>query len=51
MKTTLIAALLALTPALGFAMGCSSKHETAMSCAEGSIWNAEAGACTPLASS
>ena len=49
MKTTIIAAILALTPAIGFAMGCSgAKHDTAMSCAEGTMYNAETGTCAPV---
>jgi len=49
MKTTIIAAILALSPAIGFAMGCSgAKHETAMSCAEGTVYNADSAACEPL---
>lgn len=50
-KTTLAAALLALSPTFAFAMGCNSeKHmeTTAMSCAEGMVMDAETNTCIPL---
>jgi len=52
MKTTIIAAILALSPAIGFAMGCGgAKHDTAMSCAEGTLYDAKTGTCAPLTTS
>lgn len=51
MKTTIIAAILALSPAIGFAMGCSSTHEVTMTCADGTMWNAETSTCVPLSTS
>jgi len=50
-STTLAAALLALTPSLGFAMGChfdEHKADTAMSCAEGTVIDEETGTCVPV---
>jgi len=49
-KTTLLAALLALSPTLALAEGCNwSKHETtAMSCAEGSVMDEATGTCVPI---
>ena len=56
MKTKLTIAALALTlaPSLALAMGgCSdAKHEqTAMSCAEGSVWDPAKGTCVAQPSS
>lgn len=52
MKTTIIAAVLALSPAIGFAMGCNgAKHETAMSCADGTVYDTASGTCAPLVAS
>ena len=50
-KTTLVAALLALSPTFALAMGCGfGEHTetTAMSCAEGTILDEESGTCVPL---
>lgn len=52
--TLTAAALLALAPSLASAMGCNwGKHgtEQAMSCAEGSAFDAESGTCKPIATS
>ena len=52
MKSMMIAGILVLTPMAGFAMGCSGGHgKQAMSCAEGTIYDADKGACVPLISS
>ncbi|MBT8413763.1 MAG: hypothetical protein KJO30_05475 [Boseongicola sp.] len=56
MKTKILLATLALavTPSLALAMGCGFGHaktETAsISCAEGSVYNAEAQRCVPTTS-
>ena len=50
-KTTLVAALLALSPTFAFAMGCSygaHTETTAMSCAEGMVMDAETNTCVPV---
>jgi hypothetical protein len=50
-KTTLVAALLALSPTFAFAMGCSHgahTETTAMSCAEGHVMDDEKGTCVPI---
>ena len=49
-KTVLFAATLAVLPGLSMAMGCNSlKHDTtAMSCAEGTMMDAETGTCVPI---
>ncbi len=46
-KTAIATLALALAPSIALAMGCSSDHrmQEAMSCAEGSVWDAEAGTC------
>lgn len=44
-KTVIVAAALSLLPVAGFAMGCSGKEHQAQSCAQGSIWDAEARQC------
>lgn len=49
-KTLLAAAALALVPALGFA-ACSGSSHQAMSCAEGTVWDAESGTCVSQISS
>lgn len=51
MKTLAIATLLALSPALAFAMGCNKSHDTVASCPAGQTWDSEAGACTDSATS
>lgn len=51
MKMTVIALVLFLAPSLSAAMGCSGSHEQAMSCAEGTTWDSDAGACVPAATS
>lgn len=48
-KTLLAAAALATLPALGFA-ACSGSHQ-AMSCAEGTVWDADSGTCVSQISS
>lgn len=40
-----------LTPGLAFAMGCNKSHQEAMSCAEGTAWDADSKTCKPLAGS
>ncbi|MDJ0824384.1 MAG: chitin-binding domain-containing protein [Rhodobacter sp.] len=52
-KTALFAALLAAAPSLAFAMGCNWEHSTqeAMSCAEGTIWDAETETCVDIVTS
>lgn len=49
MKTRMIALVLTLTaPSLAWAGGCKNDaHDTAMSCMEGTVWNAEKGVCVP----
>ena len=50
-KTTALAALLALSPTFALAMGCGfGEHPetTAMSCAEGSVLDEESGTCVPV---
>lgn len=44
MKTTLAALALALTPMMASAM-CSDKSHQAMTCAEGSMWDAASQSC------
>ncbi len=45
-KTMLVAVALTLAPTLSLAMGCNhSKQQQAMSCAEGSVYDAEKGTC------
>jgi hypothetical protein len=54
LKTTLAALALTLAPSVALAMGgCSdAKHEqTAMSCAQGQVFDAAKGACVPQPSS
>lgn len=54
MKMKMLLAALAITAAPGLAFAqCSwgKAHETAMSCAEGSAWDAESRSCVPVASS
>lgn len=46
LKTVLAAALLAIAPTLGLAMGCNDhSNEQASSCAEGFSWDKDAGTC------
>lgn len=40
-----------MTPGLALAMGCNKSHQEAMSCAEGTAWDADSRTCKPLASS
>lgn len=48
-KTTALAALLALSPTLALAMGCGFEHsETAMTCAEGMVMDEETSTCVPI---
>ena len=53
LKTLTAALALLLVPSLTLAMGCSSEaqSEEAMSCAEGSVMDAETGTCVPLTTS
>lgn len=51
MKTILAALALIVAPSLGFAMGCKDGHTAQMSCAEGTSWNVETGACEPTTTS
>ena len=47
-KTLAAAVALTIIPAMGFAYGCNwGKEQAAMSCAEGSIYDSEAGKCVP----
>ena len=51
MKTKTLALALALlaAPTLSLAEGCNyGKHQQAMSCAEGSVYDADKGACVPV---
>lgn len=51
MKTLLTALALTALPSLAIAMGCSYGHTTAsMSCAEGTVLDAETGTCVPTTS-
>ena len=50
MKTIVIAALVTLSTAVS-ALACSNHEKHAMSCAEGTIYDAEAKNCVPLTSS
>ena len=50
LKTLLVAATLAAAPLSAFAM-CSDKSHQAMSCAEGSVWDAQTGTCVAQVSS
>ena len=50
MKTTLAALALALMPALASAM-CSDKSHQAMSCADGTVWDAASNSCVKQVSS
>lgn len=46
LKTIAFAGLVCLSPTLTMAMGCQGgAHQAAMSCAEGSIWDADARRC------
>ncbi len=49
-KTTLAAALLALSPSIALAMGCSEggHEQVTMSCADGTVFDSEKGVCVPL---
>lgn len=52
MKILTAAFALAMVPGLAVAKSCNyGKSEQAMSCAEGSSWDATAGTCMPVASS
>lgn len=50
LKTIVAATVLALAPAIGFAM-CSDREHQAQSCATGTTWDADKQACVPQASS
>lgn len=45
-RLTLAVIALMLAPSLASAM-CSRDHEQAMTCAEGTVYNAETGSCVP----
>lgn len=48
-KTLTVALCLTLAPALAMAQGCNyGKHQQAMSCAEGSVFDAETRTCVPV---
>jgi hypothetical protein len=49
-KTLAAAVALTLLPALSYAAGCSFDRQ-AMSCAEGSVYDAESGTCVPTVNS
>ncbi len=44
-KTILAALVLSLTPGLALAM-CADRHETAMTCADGTVWDSQTRTCT-----
>lgn len=51
-KTTLAVLALMCAPSLATAMGCSIKHDQqAMTCAEGTTWDADSRSCKPMVSS
>jgi hypothetical protein len=50
MKTLLVAATLAAAPLSAFAM-CSDKSHQAMSCTEGTVWDAQSQTCVAQISS
>lgn len=53
LKTLFAATALIVVPSFALAMGCSSGHQMdqqAMSCAEGTMWDAATGTCIPLIS-
>lgn len=52
-KTFLAAAVLAVLPGLTFAActGAASHDQQAMSCAEGTQWDAQSATCVPITSS
>jgi hypothetical protein len=53
-KTLMIATVLTLgttLPTLSMAACAGHKEQQAMTCAEGSTWDAETATCTPIASS
>ena len=51
LKTTLAALTLTLLPGLALAQGCSHAKTTAMSCADGTMPDAETGTCVPVTTS
>jgi hypothetical protein len=53
MKTMLFAAVMAVLPGLSFAMCAGESHSSqeAMTCAEGTQWDAETATCVPVTSS
>lgn len=53
-RTVLAALAVAILPGLAAAMGCSGtpvEEQTAQTCVVGTAWDAEAGACLPVATS
>ena len=50
LKVMFIAGVLAIAPGLAMA-GCSSKHQQAQNCIEGTTWDGASQACVPIASS
>jgi hypothetical protein len=46
-KTLAAAVALTLAPVLAYADGCNFGKQAAMSCAEGSVYDAESGKCVP----
>ena len=50
-KTLLVAVALSAMPAFAFAMGCSGyehQQQAAISCADGTVWDADKRACVKL---
>jgi hypothetical protein len=48
-KTLAVALVLTLAPTLSFAMGCSGyKHQQAMSCADGTVYDADTQSCVKV---
>lgn len=50
-KIALTCAALIVAPAVAAQAGCAAHDKQAMSCADGSIYDAETNSCVPLASS
>ena len=52
-KTVLTAAILALTPGLALAQGCSYGHDEqqVMSCASGTMWDVKTSTCVEIVTS
>lgn len=50
LKVMTVAAVLAIAPGLAMA-GCSSKHQQAQTCMDGTNWDSATQTCVPVASS